>query len=163
MKSRILIATLLLFVGLPVQAEPLVSINPAKSEVAVGETFSVDIIMTDFPASEGGGLTLGFKPTVVKVNKVSVNTGVWSFASKAGVIDNVQGEVSNILFSKFPGVSGNVTIATVELQAVGIGPTQLKLLESSLNPFASRGQRLAVTFSKGKVVAKTAQTNGIKR
>ncbi len=154
MKDLVALAALLLLLGSAVQAEPLVSISPARSKVTVGETFSVDIIMADFPSCQGGGLTLRFKPSVVKVTKVTVASGTWSFASQGGVIDNDRGRVSDILFSAFPGVTGNGVIATIELQAIGAGRTRLKLQESSLNPFASQGQPFVVTFSKGKVVAK---------
>ncbi len=154
MKDLVALAALLLLLGSAVQAEPLVSVSPAKSRVTVGETFSVDIIMTDFPSCQGGGLSLRYKPSVVKVTKVTVASGTWSFAGQDGVIDNERGRVSDILFSAFPGVTGNGVIATIELQAIGAGRTQLRLRESSLNPFASQGQPFVVTFGKGKVVAK---------
>jgi len=155
MKLLILFATLLLLLGSSVQADPLVSISPAKKEVTIGDSFSVDIVMTGFHSSEGGGLNLQFRPSVIKVNKVSVNISTWSFASKEGDIDNSRGQVSGILFSTFPGAKGEGVIATVELQAIGTGRTGLQLLESSLNPFASRGQTLVVTFRKGKIISRS--------
>ncbi len=159
MKDLVSLAALLLLLGSAVQAEPLVTISPATKNVTVGETFSVDIIMTDFPSCQGGGLTLRYKSSVVKVNKVTVASGTWSFASQEGVIDNERGRVSDILFSAFPGVTGNGVIATIELQAIGAGRTGLRMQESSRNPFASQGQPFVVTFGKSKVIAK--QPNAI--
>ncbi len=154
MKDLVSFVALLLLLGSAVQAEPLVSVSPARSKVTVGESFSVDIIMTDFPSCQGGGLSLRFKPSVVKVTKVTVASGTWSFAGQDGVIDNQRGRVSDILFSAFPGVTGNGVIATIELQVIGAGRTQLKLRESPRNPFASQGRPFVVTFGKGKVIAK---------
>ncbi len=154
MKDLISLAAMLLLLGSAVQAEPLVSISPATSKVTVGETFSVDIIMTDFPSCQGGGLSLRFKPSVVKVTKVTVASGTWSFASQGGVIDNDRGRVSDILFSAFPGVTGNGVIATIELQAIGAGRTRLRLRESPRNPFASQGLPLIVNFEKGRIISR---------
>ncbi len=130
-------------------AGPVVSINPQQTKAAVGRTVSVAIVVQNLPVSEGGGVTLRFNPSVVQVTSVSVNTAQWNFASSPGVIDNTKGEVSNIWVSSFSGVSGNVKIATVKLQTIKKGRSPLSLQESALNPFASAGNRLSVSFVNG--------------
>jgi len=132
-------------------AEPTVGFSPSQMKASVGETVTVDIIMQDFPASEGGGITIRFNPAVVKVITVAVDDASWSFTGSDGVIDNEGGSVSDILFSSFTGVSGTATIATVQFQAIKSGKSRLRIKPSSLNPFASAGEPIKVEFNRGKI------------
>ena len=155
MRSLISILVLLFIsTGTAVAAGPTVSVSPQQSVVAVGGTASVNIVLQNFPVSEGGGVSLQFDPAVVKVTGVSVNSTQWDFASSPGTIDNDKGKVSDIWFSSFKGLSGTATVATIQLQAVKGGKCPLKISESSLNPFASGGQIVAVQFVNGLVQVK---------
>lgn len=158
MRSLISILVLLFIsAGVAVAAGPTVSVSPQKSATSVGGTVSVDIVIQNFPVSEGGGVNLQFDPSVVKVTGVSVNSAQWNFASNPGTIDNAKGKVSDIWFSSFNGVSGTATVATIQLQALKRGKCPLKISESSINPFASGGQKVAIQLVNGLV-----QVKGIK-
>lgn len=139
----------LIIVAAAQAAGPTVVLNPSKTSAAVGDTIIVTIDARDFPVSEGGGLNLGFNPSVIQVKKVSINTSAWEFVSRPGRIDNTSGNVSDILFASFKGVQGDALIATVEVQIVGEGNANLTLQQSSLTPFASQGQALSVTLDNG--------------
>ena len=151
MKILISLITVMMFSTTVFAAGPVLNINPQKTKAKVGSTVSVDIMAQDLPVSEGGGVTLRFDPSVVQVTGVSVNTAQWNFASSPGVIDNTKGEVSDIWVSSFSGVSGNAKIATVNLQAIKRGKSPLRFQESALNPFASAGNRLSVSFVNGSL------------
>lgn len=132
-------------------AEPTVGLSEEKIKASVGEAIAVDIVMTGFPTTEGGGVTLEFNPDVIRIISVQLNEVAWNFVRREGVVDNEAGQVKDLLFSSFSGVSGAAVIATVTLEGLKKGRSQLKLVESSLNPFASGGQSLDVTFRKSVV------------
>ena len=71
--------------------------------------------------------------------------------NRKGVTDNDKGKVSDILFSNYLGVSGDAALATITLQAVLRGKSNLGLSESELNPFASGGKKIEVVFGKSAV------------
>jgi hypothetical protein len=147
----LMVAGLLLLASSGVQAVPTVGFNESTVKAGLGETITLDIVMADFPTTEGGGLTLEFNPKVIQVNGVELNDGLWSFATRSGAVDNDKGKVTDLLFSSFAGVSGTAVIATVTLEIVGKGRSQLTLIESQLNPFASDGRPLDVTLKKSVV------------
>lgn len=147
MSNKINILTgCLLFVISTLASAADVSFSETRIKSRVGEQFSLDVLMSDFPTTEGGGLVLHFNPKVVRVTNVSVDDNVWSFVTRNGDIDNDEGTVSDILFSDFRGVTGNAKIATIEFETLKRGRSQLKFEESTTNPFASNGENIAVTF-----------------
>jgi len=93
--------------------------------------------MTDFPLSEGGGVTLRFDPTVIQVDEIIVNSEPWDFVCVPGVIKNEEGVVSDLLFSSYKGVSGDALIATVSFTALNAGKSVIAIEESFVNPFSS--------------------------
>ena len=147
--ARNLAITVLLCCLGAAQADPTVSITPNKSVVGVGDTFTVDIVMTDFPTTQGGGLSLDYREGVVTVKSVTVNGTAWNFKNKSGTINNDQGILSEVLFSAFPGVTGDATIATVEFEAIRKGRSHLRLSGSDTNPFASAGDTPSVNYTAG--------------
>jgi len=152
-RFALLVTAIFIWAG-TVQAQPVVSFSKAKTTVTPGEIFSVDIVMSDFPVSQGGGLTLHYRSSVVQVTGVTVNNATWSFINQPGAIDNEKGKVKDIIFSAFPGVSGDGVIATVEFEAIKKGKTRLRLKESSKNPFANNGEPLAVELLNAVVRVK---------
>lgn len=148
---NLLWASLLLMAATETWAAPTVALSEKKIRAGIGETISVDIVMTDFPTTEGGGLTLKFNPSVVRVVSIEINGTAWNFATRDGVIDNENGRVKDLLFSSFSGVSGDAVVATVTLETLRRGRSRLKLVESSLNPFASGGTPLDVALKKSIV------------
>ena len=150
-RKFITLAVLIAAPSIVLSADPVVAFSPSKARLSDNETVTVDIVMQDFPVSEGGGVSLKFNPAIIRVTGVELDTVNWNLAGKTGAIDNEAGVVADILFSNFKGVSGAATIATVEFQAIKSGKTQLKLTESSLNPFASGGSHIPVTFERSTI------------
>jgi hypothetical protein len=150
--SKHIFPILLLGFTLTVQAGPTVGFSSDKIKARTGDTVTVDIVITDFPTTGGGGLTLSFNPKILQVMSVALNTGTWGFAGQDGIVDNSRGNVSDILFSSYNGVMGDATVATVTLSALKPGRSALTLSESGLNPFASSGQRLQVQMTAADVL-----------
>ena len=147
--KAIVVGMMLLLVGAGVTAgaAPTVGFSESKIRSAAGQTITVDIVMTGFPTTEGGGLTLTFNPDVVQVIGVELNAAAWSFATRDGIVDNANGRISDLLFSSLAGVAGDALIATVTLETIATGRSRLKLVESQLNPFASGGELLDMTLT----------------
>jgi len=131
----------------------IVSLSEKEVNVIDGEYFTVDIVMNDFVVTEGGAITLRFNSKVLQVSSVNVNRNNWSFINSNGQVDNVEGVISDIVFSSYQGVSGDAVIATVEFKAINKGLTHIALEESLANPFASNGQTMAVSFISSNVVS----------
>lgn len=145
----------LVLFSLSVSADgPAVNFITNNGKVAVGGTVSIDLVMSDFPDSQGGGLNLVFNPKVVQVVQVTVDSSVWSFVQQSGQIDNSAGKVGDIIFAAFPGVSGDGKIATVEFRGLKKGNARLRLEESSKNPFSSNGNGFPVSLGKANLHVK---------
>lgn len=148
---NILLAVLLFVFTTVVNAAANVSFSESSVKSSAGNTFTLDVLMSDFPATEGGGLILHFDPALLQVANVTVDSTVWKFVNKNGDIDNTGGTVSGILFSSYQGVTGSAKIATIEFQATHKGKGDITLEESANNPFASNGQNINVTFTPTKI------------
>ena len=148
---RLACLPLLLLMTAGAWAEPTVALSEAKINAGVGDTIVVDIVLNDFPTTEGGGVTLKYNPSVVRVVGVELNEAAWNFVTRSGVIDNDRGRVTDLLFSSFQGASGDVVVATITLETLRKGRSRLKLFGSKLNPFAGGGQRLDVRFKRSGV------------
>ena len=149
---------LLFFVSSSVFAdEALVGFSEKKTKTRVGEQFTIDIVMSGMPTTEGGGLNLKFNPKMLQVTNVSVDKGTWNFVSKDGEIDNQNGLVTDILFSNYKGVNDSAKIVTIEFEAIKRGRTKLRLNPSSISPFASNGEVVDVKFKKAVVKVRKAK------
>ena len=159
MIRKLLAIVFLVLPLLAVATEPTVEFSPSRTKVKVGEAVSVDLIMQDFPLTQGGGLTLRFNPSVLQVTNVLVNNSTWDFATRAGSIDNTNGVVSDILFANFQGVSGNIEVASVQFEAIMKGRSKLKLTESEgYKPFLNaEGQHIPVVFKLGAIRVSSAK------
>jgi hypothetical protein len=112
----------------------------SSSIMPVGEAFSVEISGLEFPESQGGGFNLSYDPSVLNVTDVAIDDlNTWTFVNDSGSIDNVNGELNDVLVSDFPGVSGDFNVATISFLTVGAGTSALALTESLINPWASDG------------------------
>jgi hypothetical protein len=139
-------------------AAPTVSFSPQPAGVLAGQTTTLGISGTGFTqTTEGGGVSVHFDPTRVHVTNVSVDAATWEFFTSVGTIDNVNGVVNDIVFASFAGRSDSFPIATLTFQGVSAGTSALSMTESTLNPFASGGQHLAVTLSPGALSVSPAQ------
>jgi hypothetical protein len=114
---------------------------------AAGQTLTVALAGQSFDhPTEGGGFDLTFDPAVVQVSGVTVDAATWEFFTKNGTIDNARGTLTDLIFASFAGRSGNFPIATITFTTVAAGSPNLHLTESTVNPFASGGRRLAVAL-----------------
>ncbi len=126
---------------------PYVALSKSDINVYQGDTFTLDVLMSDFTSTtEGGGVSLQYDPALLQVTSVNVDNTVWDFKNKNGHINNVEGTVSDILFSNYRGVTGDARITTIEFKSIKKGSGTITLQESSANPFAGNGQIIAVSF-----------------
>lgn len=140
-----------------VSSKPTVALTAEQVNAVVGDTFTVDIATSNFPTSEGGGVTVQFDAATLNVSDVSINAGSWNFVNKVGSIDNNTGVISDILFSSFKGVTGDSQIATITFNAIASGDSQIVLGNSPINPFSSDGGVIAVSFIHSNVQIAPAQ------
>lgn len=132
-------------------SKPTVALSTEQVNANVGDVFTVDITMKNFPVSEGGGVTIKFDASMLNASDVSISTG-WNFVNKVGNIDNNAGVISDILFSSYQGVDGDNLIATITFSAIASGSSQIMLEGSAINPFASNGDKIAASFTNTNVV-----------
>ena len=142
-----------------VSSKPTVALTSEQVNATVGETFTLDITMSNFPTSEGGGVTVQFDSTMLNVSNVTINSDVWNFVNKAGEIDNNAGVVSDILFSSFNGISEDSNVATITFNAISSGNSQISLETSSINPFSSNGSEIAANFVHTSVQVTASTVN----
>ena len=125
-----------------------ITTDPFNSTVGLNSVFTINITGEGFPETQGGGFNLAWDPTILDVNSVSIDGGVWDFTNDLGSINNVSGTLSEVKVSAFPGVNtGSFIVATVEFLAVGLGSSNLALTESTGNPWASDGSPIGPTFT----------------
>ncbi len=125
--------------------KPYVGARVAQSPAAVGDPVVIEIIGTNFPLLEGGGIDLAFDPSVLQIDRIELDPG-WEFATRSGQIDNAGGSVDEILFTSYVGKSGDVKIATVYGSIVGPGETSFRIDVAGLFPFASDGGEVDMQF-----------------
>lgn len=157
--TNILIGGLLFIFCAVANAEPVVSLSESVIKSKVGATVSVDLLMSDFSMTEGGGVEMHYNPALVRINSIIVDGSTWNFARHDGDINNTDGSVSGILFSNYRGVSGDAKIATIELEFIRKGRGKIRLSESDSNPFASNGEQMAVTFNPTKIRVRRSKHN----
>lgn len=117
-------------------------------QASTGSDVVLTVAMQDLPATEGGGIALDYDAAMVSVSEVRINQRIWNFSDKPGVIDNLTGKVSDVLFSNFNGAPGNSDIATIVVHTLKPGKSQIRLSGTPINPFASHGEQLNVSYGK---------------
>jgi hypothetical protein len=125
-----------------------------RVEIELGETFSVDIMATDFDVVlDGGGLDIHFDPAIVQLDYATVDTAVWDPLNSgiSGGIDNTNGEISGIHFASSEDVTGDFPIATLGFTATALGMSPLQLIPNDMNPFISGGAITPVTLENGAI------------
>jgi hypothetical protein len=125
----------------PAARGPAVGFTTGQLEVEAGDVFSLDVRLENFPLSEGGGITVRFNQDVVRVIDVVIDSA-WNFAASDGDIDNPSGVISDILVSSYQGVEGEAAVATIRMQAIAPGSSNIILSESQINPFAAQGAKV---------------------
>jgi len=130
---------------------PTVSLSESSVQLAKDDTVTIDVVMKDFPLTEGGGVTVRYNPGLLQANKVTVYSDSWTFVNHPGEIDNAVGVISNILVSSYKGISGDDVIATIEFSAKNSGNGNIALELSTKNPFASNGEEIDVKFENSEI------------
>jgi general secretion pathway protein D len=140
MKTRMvgLLSVLGLFLVLtfcPVLASagPLVSIQPADSQVGVGESFDVFVDISGVNGLYAFQFDILFNPTVLSATSITEGSllptgGATIFIP--GTIDNAAGTISytaDSLVSSVSGVSGDGHLAELDFQGVGQGTSDVTL------------------------------------
>ena len=144
---RSFLVVFLFTVANQVFAAPTVNLSLSNDAYNVGDTVTVDVVMTDFPRTHGGGINLSYDPKVVNVQNVSID-GTWSFVNKAGAIDNSAGQVTDIIFTSITGEEGDaLPVAKITMQVVGAGDPNIIASEASTNPFVDTNGRISVVFN----------------
>ena len=151
MRVRIAVAVfvgvLICSAALPAAAAPLIFVSPSSASVAVGDTFSVDVNVSDVDDLFGFQFDFNFDESLF--TPLGVTEG--SFLSQGGStdffagIDNGTGTIEftlGLLLGAVPGVSGTGTLATLAFVAIAPGSAEfflsgLILLDSELGEFQS--------------------------
>lgn len=148
-------AAALLTGSLGAQAAGSLVITPTSSTVSPGDSFSVLVRGSGFSDSVvGGGLNLSFDPGVLALTTVSVDTGVWEFASSNGLVDNALGTLSDVYFNSFKAVlpTGDFAVASLQFTALATGSSALQMTASASFPFANDlAEVVSVTFQPANV------------
>ena len=131
-----------------------VSISSKSVQASVGDTFTLDIELEKFPATEGGGINIKYQPNVIHAARAEIDTAIWEFTTAEGVIDNNKGVITDILFSSYSGAEGNVPVVKITFKAVAVGNSDITVTESSKNPFASNGERVNPLFVSSRVTVR---------
>lgn len=107
--------------------------------VAPGETFSLNLLATDFSGAVlGGGFGLSFDPDVLRLDSVVIPAS-WEFARNGGLIDNASGSLSDAYFATNVPVPGDVKLATLNFTAIGVGQSLITPVANTLQPFVEDG------------------------
>ena len=128
-----------------------VGFNPDPKDVMVGDTFTVDIVGSDFTELSGGVIDLGFDSALLTIDSVAVNTAVFDFLPDSGgpAVGDTWSGIGFDTFANDPA-SGTVTIATITLTSRTPGGTaHLSILGSS--EFFSTTAQLFPTLGIGTV------------
>ena len=149
---KIVFLTLVLLSGHISAATITWGTSPAS--VGVDDIFTIDVIGTGFVSNiDGGGVNISYNASVLNVLSVSINEVVWDFGFgiSSGTTDNVAGTVNGITMNAWSAVTGDFSVASIQMQAVGAGDSFLSLSEYGLNPWASGGALINPSFVDSSV------------
>jgi len=142
-----------------------VTISPPTKTVNVGETFSLDVVITPAVPIAGAQFNLSFNPAVVEVTSVAegnlLKQGGAGTYFQAGTVDNTNGKLTGVAGSiTTPGaeVSGTGTFAAITFKAKAQGTRDLTL--SNVVVGNKAGQAVAVTVTGGSVTVTAAPPAG---
>jgi hypothetical protein len=123
------------------------AIQPATSNVNLGDDFTIDVVGTGFAQQiVGGGFNLSFDPTVLQFDPsplVSAIAPGWEFAPSLGseqVVSPTLHTLTDISFASFViSPTGNFTVATLGFKAIGTAiNSPLTLAPSAVFDFSNK-------------------------
>jgi hypothetical protein len=117
------------------QAQSLV-LTPSTKDVALHDTFSLQVEGKGFPtALVGGGFNVSFTSGLLELSPIAIAAG-WEFAPQGGLIDNASGKLNDAAFTTFASPkSGDFLAATLSFKAIGPGTATVRLTPSVSFPF----------------------------
>lgn len=127
-----------------------VGFNPDLKAVTMGDTFTVDIVGSNFTELAGGVIDLGFDSTLLTVVSVAVKSALFDFLPDGGgpAVGNTWPGIGFDTFVNDPA-TGTFTIATMTLTAASAGSPSLTILGSS--QFFSATAQITPTLLEGTV------------
>jgi len=147
-----LLAAATLLACMAVQAQT-VSVIANHTDVAVGDSFSVDLQATGFPDKIfGGGYNVAFDPSILQLDDIVIPAS-WEFAVSKGTLNPAAGTVSDVFFNTFTApIKGDFLTATLKFTAIGSGTSKVAVSESGSFPFGDEfGNAVPVTYLGGTV------------
>jgi len=137
------------------------TLDPARPEFRVGESFALVVGTEDFPSFQSGGLDILFDPAVIRYDGFDFDDG-FPVLTRDGtvVIDPVSGlaTVDDISFDTFPGpaLSSGSEIGTAGFTVIGPGTGEIALAAGQ-NPFFDANDMIFTVESFGSVSVSAAQ------
>lgn len=134
--SLLILFSASLVIELSASPTTTVYVYPSTSTVAVGQTFIVDVKISDVNNLYGWEFKLGWDPNILDVVEVTegafLKQGGNTFFTKK--INNTEGYilVDCTLLGDMPGVSGDGTLASVKFRAEKEGSSVLDLYDTKL-------------------------------
>jgi hypothetical protein len=147
-----LIAAAVILAAVSAQAQT-VSVNPAITNVSIGDSFSVDLSATSFPDKIfGGGYNIAFDASVLQLDDIVIPAN-WEFAVSKGTLNAAAGTVTDVFFNTFSSpIKGDFLTSTLKFKAIGVGTSSITLSESPSFPFGDEfGNAVSVSYVGGKV------------
>jgi hypothetical protein len=148
-RIALILGLVLLWGILPVSAVPILSIEPLSKVVQPGQSFSLDVRISDITDLFTLQFDLTFTPGVLSALSIAEGPflpsgGATFFIS--GIIDNVGGTIATTgdsLIGAIAGVNGSGTLATISFQALALGTSPITLsnvmlLDSNLGDITAR-------------------------
>ncbi|NOT86403.1 MAG: hypothetical protein HOP02_16840 [Methylococcaceae bacterium] len=153
--TKLMLAGLVALFALPIQAS-VISITPSTSTVNVGQSFSLNVNVSEISDLYAFQFDLGYDPSVISATSISeggfLSTG-GSTLFIGGTIDNANGTISNtsdLLNGAIPGVTGSGILATIDFTALTAGSSGV----SFFNPILldSNGADIIANYSESTIV-----------
>jgi hypothetical protein len=129
-------------------ATPILSVEPPIQVVQSGQSFSLEVAISNVADLYAFQFNLAFNPLVLSATDVTEGPFLPSGGTTVfipGMIDNAGGTISSIansLIGLIPGVSGTGTLATVDFDTSALGTSSIilsnvRLLESNFEVITS--------------------------
>jgi len=130
----VFVAVLICSAALPAAAAPIIFVSPSSASVAVGDTFSVDVNVSDVDDLFGFQFDFNFDRSLFTLLGVTegsfLSQGVSGSTDFFAGTDNGTGTIEftlGFLLGAVPGVSGSGTLATLGFTATGPGSAAFSL------------------------------------
>lgn len=133
-----------------------IQVDPSSTTVTVGETFSLDVDVSNMSDLYAYQFDLTFTPGVLSATNVSEGPFLASGGTTfflPGTIDNVGGTITfnaDTLIGAISGVSGSGTLAVFDFEALAAGPSPVTLANVLL--FDSTGASIIPSSTGGSIV-----------